>query len=209
MAALDLGGEEKPETLDFSMLSNVLQTELESSSKEETTSKKYPTENSEATERDALQEEIKEECPMSNELEDNPMKLRDEHFQTNNGEDVGVKEENVTPQSISIVELKGARQDCKSSVDAESCHDVSCASSDCDMEESSDDNEGATWTREEDRTILCTFQSEPDREKVLENINANLPHRSIEEVSTIELSCAILFTIIVPSSKHCFPVSDK
>ncbi|KAK3908687.1 GON-4-like protein [Frankliniella fusca] len=123
-------------------------------------------------------EELEEESLQDNSFQD-IQNAENVAFDTDAKEDeVGVQDDT---KSVEDISMDDKDENCEE--EEEGSVDISGASSDCDMEDSSEDNEGASWTREEDRIILCTFKSEPDKEKTLSKINAQLPHRTLEEIS--------------------------
>lgn len=129
------------------------------------------------SDKECEEEQVKEECHQGNsyqEIQNAECMVSDTDTKD---DEIDVQDEDKSAEYISMDEKDEDYEE------EEACVDNSGTSSDCDMEYSSEDNEAASWTREEDRIILCTFQSEPDKEKTLTIINAQLPHRTRNEIN--------------------------
>ncbi|XP_034235782.1 GON-4-like protein [Thrips palmi] len=176
--------EDKPPVLEFPMFSNMLLTSEDKDTREEQGSNKNNGTAEQSTHAPAM--EVEEDVVKQEDIPDDVSNcdivmenittklINIENEKEGEKEDVKIEED--APQDVAISETdEGTEDNVK----------ISGANFSCDNEvESKDDAEGAIWTRDEDRIILCTFQSEPDKMKTLTKISSQLPHRTLDEISS-------------------------
>ncbi|KAJ1524371.1 hypothetical protein ONE63_010872 [Megalurothrips usitatus] len=177
--------DEKLPALDFADLSNVLKKDQDDTEKRRRLSGDDAKDN---LADQPLNAGIKEECRIEDEMNgsnERGNRSIDTDKKLEFIEDE-LKDEDCASDDVSMEEMDQRADDFEEEDDDDvaSNMDVSGASSECDMEEPSEIKEGPTWTREEDRIILCTFQSEPDKDKNFNKIRAQLPHRTVAEISS-------------------------
>lgn len=112
-------------------------------------------------------------------IDSEKISYQEERIKTLEEEVEGKSDKDIVPEDLSVDEIQ--------TVDGvpEANADVPGASSDCGVDDASEVSEEVSWTKTEDRIILCTFQSEPDQGKALGRVSAQLPHRTIDEVISI------------------------
>lgn len=175
--------EDKPPTLELSMFSNILQTEPKNEREDQSPSKNSCDAEQENNAPGMESDDIKEEDVSNDVLNCDINKENVDSKMTNQGKEGvedDVKIEDDAPEDVTMADLSNERE--KECIESNSNISGVCSMND-NKEVSTDDIEGPSWTRDEDRVILCTFQSsEPDKMKTLAKISAQLPLRTVDEV---------------------------
>lgn len=180
--------EDKPLSLDLpvSVLPNVLQTDEHKNGREGSGLNKINCDKEQGNKSPSMEVEevIKEEENSDEFLTCDTVKVNTERKFLNKVKEMeegtgDVKVEDNSTEDVTMDDISdGKEKDC-----IENNVETPDASSSCNNEmQVTDDAEGASWTRDEDRIILCTFQSEPDKMKTLAIISAQLPHRTIDQI---------------------------